>query len=76
MFKLTDQDDTEFESSTEGTTAFEMSGKQTLFLKQCNPKIQKRGYLIFEVPEKGIYDLHLSGRFWSGKEAVVKLTKE
>jgi hypothetical protein len=74
MFKLTDASGTEFESSTDATTALEMDGKETLFLKQCNPKIQKQGLLAFEVPEKGVYDLHLSGGFWTGKTAVVKLT--
>lgn len=74
MFKLTDASGTEFQSSTDATTALEMDGKETLFLKQCNPKIQKQGLLAFEVPEKGVYDLHLSGGFWTGKTAVVKLT--
>lgn len=75
FFKLTDENGTEFESSTEGETALEMSGKETLFLKQCNPHITKSGLLIFEVPEQKVYDLHLSGGFWSGKTAIVKLTK-
>lgn len=74
FFKLTDANGTEFESSTSGSTALELSGKKTLFLKQCNPHISKSGLLVFEVPEKGIYYLHLSGGFWSGKTAVVKLT--
>ena len=73
MYKLTDENGTEFESSTDANTALEMDGKETLFLKQCNPKIQKKGLLVFEVPEKGIYDLHLSGGFWSGRTTVVKL---
>lgn len=50
------------------------SGKETLFLKQCNPQITKSGLLIFEVPDKKAYDLHLSGGFWNGKTTVVKLT--
>lgn len=74
FFKLTDENGTEFETSTDGSTALEMSGKNTLFLKQCNPHITKSGLIIFEVPEKKVYDLHLSGGFWSGKTAVVKLT--
>ena len=74
FFKLTDDNGTEFESSTDGETALEMEGKETLFLKQCNPNITKSGLLIFEVPEKKIYDLHLSGGLWSGKTAIVKLT--
>lgn len=74
FFKLTDENGTEFESSTDGEAALEMSGQETLFLKQCNPQITKSGLLIFEVPGKKVYDLHLSGGFWSGKTAVVKLT--
>lgn len=76
FFKLTDERGTEFSSSTDGESALELSGKTTLFLKQCNPKITKRGFLVFEVPEKNVYDLHLSGGFWSGKTALVKLTNK
>jgi hypothetical protein len=75
LFKLTDKNGTEFESSNEGSGALEMSGMQTLFLKQCNPKIEKSGFLIFEVPTQDIYDLHLSDGNWSGKTEKVKLTK-
>jgi Domain of unknown function (DUF4352) len=74
MFKLTDEQGTEYESSTRGTTAVEMSGEKTLFLKQCQPNIQTAGLLVFEVPAKGIFNLKLSGGFWSGKTASVKLT--
>lgn len=74
FFKLTDEAGTEFSSSSEGTTALEMSGKETLFLKQCNPHITKSGLIVFEVPDKKVYDIHLSGGFWNGKTAVVKLT--
>lgn len=76
FFKLTDDAGTEFSSSTDGETSLEMSGKQTLFLKQCNPQITKSGLLIFEVPKKDIYDIHLSGGFWDGHEAIVKLTSK
>lgn len=74
FFKLTDEQGTEFSSSTDGESALEASDQETLFLKQCNPHISKSGLLIFEVPEKKIYDLHLSGGFWNGKTATVKLT--
>jgi len=74
LFKLTAESGNQYESSTEGTTALEMSGIATLFLKQCNPSISKQGMLVFEVPQKDIYDLHLSGGFWNGKTAIVKLT--
>ncbi len=75
MFKLTDEQGTEYESSNNGTTAVEMSGGKTLFLKQCQPNIQTSGLLVFEVPAKGVYDLQLSGGFWSGKTKAVKLVE-
>jgi hypothetical protein len=73
LFKLTDQSGTQYESSNDGSIALQMSGQETLFLKQCNPKIQKQGLLIFEVPSEGQYDIHLTGGFWTGKTGVVKL---
>lgn len=74
LFKLTDESGTEFESSIDASTALEMNGNETLFLKQCPPKINKQGYIVFEVPEEAVYDLHLSGGMWSGETAIVKLT--
>jgi hypothetical protein len=74
LFKLTDENGTEFESSSDGETALEMEGKETLFLKECNPNITKSGLLIFEVPDKKVYDLHLSGGMWDGETTIVKLT--
>lgn len=76
FFKLTDESGTEFSTSSEGATALEMSGSETLFLKSCNPQISKRGFVVFEVPEKKIFDIHLSGGFWNGKTALVKLTNK
>jgi hypothetical protein len=74
LFKLTDASGNEFSSSTEGETALEMINKETLFLKECNPHISKTGLLIFEVPQESVYELHLSGGFWTGEAATVKLT--
>jgi len=73
FFKLTNESGTEFSSSSDGESALEMSGKETLFLKECNPQIQKSGLLIFEVPEKNVYDLHLSGGFWNDNTVAVRL---
>jgi hypothetical protein len=74
FYKLTDVSGTEY--STAGSDvmlAMSMIGKETLFLKEVNPNIQKKGYLVFEVPEKDTYDLHLSGGFWTGKTLAVRL---
>ncbi|MFZ4724605.1 MAG: DUF4352 domain-containing protein [Paludibacter sp.] len=72
-FYLTDLDDLKFEYSTNGSTALEMSGMQSLFLKECQPRIKTKGVLIFEVPEKGDYYLHLAGNFMESSSVKVLL---
>ena len=74
LFAVTDVNGTKYEFSTEASTALEMSGKKTLFLKECQPNITTKGCLVFEVPEKGEYYLHLIGSFW-GVESVLVLLK-
>lgn len=77
LFKLTDSKGVEYESSQQASTAFEMSGGKTLFLKQCQPNIQTDGFLVFEVPsEQEVYHLKVSGGFWSGKTGDITLTKK
>ena len=75
MFSLTDMDGTKYEYSTDGSTALEMSGYKTIFLKQCQPKIATSGILIFEVPQKKEYYLNLTGNFWGTKSIKVLLKK-
>jgi len=74
LFKVKDSAGTEYEHSTRGSTAVQLSGGKTLFLKQCQPKIPTKGILVFEVPDQGHpYFLELSGGFWSGQHAQVAL---
>lgn len=74
LFKIKDGTGTEYEHSTRGSTAVELSGGKTLFLKQCQPKIPTKGTLVFEVPNQSQpYLLELSGGMWSGKHAQVTL---
>jgi len=74
LFKMLDSGGREFEHSIHGSTALEMSGQKTLFLKQCQPGIQTSGKLIFEVPnESDAYVLKVSGGFWSGDTADIVL---
>ena len=73
LFKLTDDNGTEYESSTDGSTALEFSGGKSIFLKQCQPNITTKGTLVFEVPQKSEYNLHLSGGFWNGTTAVIRI---
>jgi hypothetical protein len=73
LFYVTDVDGTKYEYSTVGSTALEFSGKKTLFLKECQPNITTNGILIFEVPAKGEYYLHLVGSFWGTSSVRVLL---
>ena len=75
MFSLTDMDGTKYEYSIDGSTALEMSGHETIFLKRCQPKIVTSGVLIFEVPQKKEYYLNLIGNFWGTKSVRVLLKK-
>lgn len=75
MFSLTDMDGTKYEYSIDGSTALEMSGHETIFLKRCQPKIVTSGVLIFEVPQKKEYYLNLIGNFWGIKSVRVLLKK-
>lgn len=75
MFSLTDMDGIEYEYSIDGSTAIEMSGHKTIFLKQCQPKIATSGILIFEVPQKKEYYLNLIGNSWGTKSVKVLLKK-
>lgn len=74
LFAITDKSGTKYEYSNNASTALEMSGKKTLFLKECQPRITTKGVLIFEVPQKDEYYLHLVGSF-GGTQSVQVLLK-
>lgn len=77
MFKLIDEHEIEFETSSDLTTYLELSGKETLFLKKCQPQIKTSGILGFEVPDnKRNYYLKVSGGFWSGKTETILLQQQ
>jgi|GEM_PF-401830 len=77
LFSLIDDKGTKYEVSQDGSTALEMSGVKTLFLKQCQPNIETSGILVFEVPPiDRSYSLVLSGGMWSGDTAEVLLSKQ
>lgn len=73
FYAVTDRNGTKYEFSTNAATALEMSGRKTLFLKECQPNITTKGLLVFEVPEKGEYYLHLIGSFWGTNSVRVLL---
>lgn len=73
LFKVTDANDVEYSFASKASASLEMSGKETLFLKQCQPNITTNGFLIYEVPEKGEYYLHLIGSSWGTSSVRVPL---
>jgi len=76
LFNLLDESNSSYESSSDAQVAMEMSGKKTIFLKQCQPNIETTGWLVFEVPSKEKeYHLMVSGGILSGEKAVIKLSK-
>jgi len=74
LFAVTDKNGVQFDYSSDGSTALELSGGKTLFLKDCHPGIATKGTLVFEVPEKGEYYIYLTGR-QSGSRYVRVLLK-
>lgn len=72
-FYLTDANGVKYEYAINASTALDMSGYKSLFLKDCQPRIKTNGILIFEVPEKGYYYLYLAGSFFGTKSARILL---
>lgn len=72
-FYLTDANGVKYEYAINASTALDMSGYKSLFLKDCQPRIKTNGILIFEVPEKEYYYLYLAGSFFGTKSARILL---
>jgi len=73
LFTATDKKGTKYDYSINASTALEMSGAKTLFLKECHPNITTKGVLVFEVPQKDEYYLHLIGSFLGDNSVRVLL---
>jgi len=66
--KLVDSEGREYEESSKGIflyNSFDM-------LKNMNPGVSSRGYIVFDVP-RGRYALKVSGGFTSGKSELIDL---
>ena len=48
-------------------------GDYAVIFDNLNPGVQKKGILVFDVPPDNHYNLVVSGGYWSGEEAQVKL---
>ncbi|MBQ8423030.1 MAG: DUF4352 domain-containing protein [Coprobacter sp.] len=75
LFSVSDEDGNTYEASIDASSTLEMSGVETLLLKECHPNITTQGYLVFEVPSQGEYSLNLSGggilSWWSSTKKIL-----
>lgn len=68
-FKLIDENGSEYETSSK---AWSVDGSIGV-LDSLNPGVEKRGYIVFDVPRGKHYKLKISGGYWSSDEALVSL---
>lgn len=68
-FELVDENGAEYEASSKGWALEGTIG----VLDSLNPGVDKRGTIIFDVPQNHQYKLKVSGGYWSGDDAFVKL---
>lgn len=72
---LTDEQDNKYEPDDDASVALATSGYNNFAMKIISPNITSRGIIVFEVPHKGKYYLHVSGGFWDDKYAPILLKK-
>ena len=71
-FQLLDGNGAEYESSSKSWRVENSIGS----LDSLNPDVQKRGVVVFDVPDYRDYRLKVSGGFWSSKYALIRLVPE
>lgn len=69
-FKLIDENGAEYESSSHGWAVEGSIG----VLDSLNPNVQKQGFVVFDVPKERKYKLKVSGGYWSGEDAFIRLS--
>ena len=68
-FKLVDENGSEYETSSKSWSVDGSIG----VLDSLNPEVEKRGYIVFDVPRGKHYKLEISGGYWSSDKAFVDL---
>ena len=68
-FKLIDENGSEYETSSKAWAVDGSIGA----LDSLNPAVEKRGYIVFDVPRGKHYKLEISGGYWSSDKALVNL---
>lgn len=69
-FKLIDENSAEYDSSNKAWRVKD----SIMMLEELNPSVEKRGVIVFDVPQQHRYKLNASGGFWSGEKAFIELT--
>lgn len=68
-FKLIDENGAEYETTSK---AFAVEGALGM-LDSLNPGVEKRGFIVFDVPKDHTYKLEISGGYWSGEKTFVEI---
>ena len=68
-FNLIDENGAEYETSSK---AWAVEGAIGV-LDSLNPGVQKRGVIVFDVPQNNRYKLKVSGGYWSGDDALIMI---
>lgn len=71
-FTLIDDNGDEHETISRGR---EVEGSISS-LDNINPGVEKQGKIIFDVPQSHKYKLVVSGDYWTGEKALIKITPE
>lgn len=68
-FKLIDENGAEYETTSKGWAVEGSIG----VLDSLNPGVKKQGTIIFDVPQSHKYKLKVSGGYWSGADAFIRI---
>ncbi len=68
-FKLIDENGAEYDSSSKVWRVKDAIG----LVEELNPSVEKRGIIVFDVPNNHRYKLKVSGGFWSKDYALIDL---
>lgn len=71
-FKLIDENGAEYETTSKGWAVEGSIG----ILDSLNPGVKKQGFIIFDVPQSHNYKLKVSGGYWSGDDALIKISPQ
>jgi len=68
-FKLIDENGAEYDSSNKAWRVKDSIG----VVEELNPSVEKKGVVVFDVPQNHRYKLKVSGGFWSKDNALIEL---